>query len=404
MFKIIGNIFLYLDIFECDAIKNSKILYITGKHVFFGYYDITPFSFDDTKILALATDSTLVSPKKAAIDIGYFESTDKNGWRFKRIGESLTWCWQQGCRLQWYHRSGVNGNDAVFYNTFINNNYVGMIQKLTGEIVTIIPIAIYDLSSCGRYGLSLNFSRLQRLRPGYGYSVLPDHTEHENIPVDDGVFHVDIEQGAFKKILSYQDIVKHIADKDVNEFDHYINHLSFNPSSNMFMFLYLLTNKKARKSFLFTCKPDGSGLRLINDSGKVSHYTWKDDNSLLVFCQEGRNTKMSYVLYDLKSEAGSRLAEDILCWDGHPTFLNDGVSLLSDTYPDYFGYQSLYIFDTERQDFKLSCKLFRSKKFSKEFRTDLHPRINKNNTLICVDDEYHGRKAMRLIEVLDVIA
>jgi hypothetical protein len=402
--RIFGFCYSNFNLFKNSLIIKSHILQLKNKHVFFGYYDVSPFSFDDKKILALVADPSSVSTKKSCVDIGYFEFLADKQWNFKKVGESRSWCWQQGCRLQWYPKLDKSKSNTIFYNTVINDRYVGIVQKLSGKIESTISMPIYDISNCGKYGLSLNFSRLQRLRPGYGYDVFPDITENEKIPLDDGIFYIDIGLNINRKILSYKDILKFIDLDCNNEFDHYINHLSFNPSATIFMFLYVIVSKSLRKTYLFTCKPDGSDLTLVNDTGKVSHYGWKNDNELLVFCCQSNLSKASFVLYDFLNKSNTTFASNVLVEDGHPSFLKDNKSIIVDTYPNLFGFQNLIIYNEKIKVFKFKCKLYSSKIFSGEFRTDLHPRINNKNTLICVDHEYNSFKAMRIIEVQNVIS
>ena len=38
---------------------------------------------------------------------------------------------------------------------------------------------VYSVANNGKFALTLDFSRLHRLRPGYGYSNLPDETRKE---------------------------------------------------------------------------------------------------------------------------------------------------------------------------------------------------------------------------------
>ena len=81
-------------------------------HVFFGYYDITPFSFDGKFILATQVSSkNSTDPSKTPLRIGYYSPTE-TPHQFYQINETETWCWQQGCRLQWFPKK----QNAVLFN------------------------------------------------------------------------------------------------------------------------------------------------------------------------------------------------------------------------------------------------------------------------------------------------
>lgn len=385
----------------------NKNLYVTclssdGMHVFFGYYDLSPFDRYDTKVLAHRAHHPLTSPDpKSCIDIGYYEmgNLEKNS-NFIKIGESAAWCWQQGSRLQWFPKN--HNEKTVFYNTVKANKYIGIIQDIDSrEIIREIPLPLYDISRCGNKGLSLNFSRLQRLRPGYGYTSLPDLTEKENIPENDGVFLFNFKTEENILLIAFDDLVS-IGKMPENWKDsqHYINHLCFNPSGTKFMFLHLLSKNNKRHSRLFICDTDGSNLQLINDSEAVSHYTWKDNNTLLCTIYSERSRELRYVNYDLKSGKNEKLAPAVLRKDGHPTFIWNNTTLLTDTYPNRFSQQSLITLDLKKNCIKKKVRFYRNRKFKSEVRTDLHPRVNAAESIVCIDDECNGFKAMKLLKIV----
>jgi hypothetical protein len=381
---------------------NVKCLSSEGKHVFFGYYDLSPFDRNDTKVLAHRTHHTLTSPDpKSCIDIGYYEVDSlKNNTNFIKIGESYAWCWQQGSRLQWFPKN--RNEKTVFYNTVKAFKYIGIIQDIDSrEIIREIPLPLYDISNCGNKGLSLNFSRLQRLRPGYGYTSSPDLTEKENIPKNDGVFLFDFKTGKKILLISFDEIVK-IGKMPENWIDcqHYINHLCFNPSGTKFMFLHLLSNNNKRHSRLFVCDTDGSNLKLLNDSEAISHYTWKDNHTLLCTIYLEQSRELRYVNYDLISGKSEKLAPAVLRKDGHPTYIWDHTVLLTDTYPNRFRQQFIITLDI-KTNYKKKARFYRHRKFKGEVRTDLHPRVNNSESLVCIDDELHGFKALKLLRLVN---
>ena len=391
--------FIAIPLFDMMNKKlDVKCLSSDGKHVFFSYYDLSPFDRKDTKVFAYRTHHPLTSPDpQSCIDIGYYEVDPlKNNTNFIIIGESYAWSWQQGSRLQWYPKN--RKEKTIFYNSVKANKYIGIIQDIDSrEIIKKIPSPLYDISDCGNKGLSLNFSRLQRLRPGYGYASLPDLTEKENIPKNDGVFLFDFKTEEETLLISFDEIVDiGKMPEEWRDFQHYINHLCFNPSGTKFMFFHLFSKNKKRRSRLFVCDTDGSNLKLINDSDVISHYTWKDDNTLLCTIFSAETRKLSYVNYDLKSGKGEKLAPTVLQKDGHPTFIWKNTTLLTDTYPNRFRQQSLITLDLKTKNTK-KVHFYRHKKFEGEVRTDLHPRVNNTESRVCIDDEFHGFKAMKLL-------
>ena len=376
----------------------GKVLRSGGSHVFFGYYDHTPFSDDGRRVLAVRTDHPLASPAPASrIDVGYFD-LEADEPSFLKVAESAAWCWQQGCRLSWFPTPRNLSN--IFFNTVDGNRYVGRVVSLeSGQVIAETSRALYDISRCGTYGLSLNFSRLQRLRPGYGYTSLPDTTGAFRIPPNDGVFLYDFASNQTNLILSYEALVDCVAPPTGSlEMDHYVNHLSFSPSGNRFLFLYLMANGKRRITRLLVCNRDGSDLRLLNRSGVVSHYAWNGDSKLLVFCTSEQLGRMCYQMFDLDDGSSTIVAPD-LRQDGHPSLVQGGGLMVTDTYPNRFRYQTLMLYDMKNECLLARFPLYRNDKFRGEWRTDLHPRMSADERLIAVDDEQDGFKAMRIFHV-----
>ena len=155
---------------------------IDKKNVFFGYYDLNPFN---KKNLILACVNSTNSQK---MEVGYFDLNSTNN-KFIKISETKTWCWQMGCRLQWY-----KGTDhLIFFNDFSNGRYISRIFNIeTNNDEKVLDSPLFCLSKGGEFGLSLNFSRLEKLRPGYGYSLIADSNIDIKEPQDDGLFLIDI--------------------------------------------------------------------------------------------------------------------------------------------------------------------------------------------------------------------
>lgn len=378
--------------------QGVRVINSENAHVFFGYYDICPFSSDNLMLLAHRTTHPLSSPMPGStVDIGFFNLNSTKP-EFTKVGKSKAWCWQQGSRLQWYPHSGIGRN--IFYNTVDDGKYVGIIQNIdTKEILKTTSVPLYEISSCGLKGLSLNFSRLQRLRPGYGYTSLPDETADTSIPQNDGVFLYDFSTDKAEHIIDFSRLLSFpYHEMDLAACENYINHLSFSPSGDKFMFLHLAVYKKRKISRLFVYNIKDAKLKLLNNYGKVSHYSWVNDNFLVVFCCLG-NGQMNYVKYDICTGGHETLAKDYLKEDGHPSFISGKDIMLTDTYPNLLGFQSLILFDMKMNKKTLSSKFIRSRKFQGEVRTDLHPRVDRTKQVICIDDEYNGFKAIKLIEV-----
>lgn len=383
--------------------QEDVVLGADGHHVFFGYYDVTPFSKDGKIVLACRTDLRLASPDPVRkIELGYYDLAETGEKKFNYFAESVAWCWQQGARLQWM--PGSNDEVVLFNNRTRSGQYEGVLFHVARrEVVNTIARPLYDISQDGKWGLSLDFSRLQRLRPGYGYDASADLTADDLVPSGACLELINIEQNRIDFTFSYAELLGFEPVPDMHGAEHYINHLSFSPSGHRFIFFHMWVSNGKRASRLLLVDRQSGGVTLLNNSGKCSHYAWNGDSELLVYCAPKKGESIGYHLYDLDKLAKSpeKVGPGVLVEDGHPSFLPGGERFLTDTYPNRFGRQTLMLFDRASNQLVWSRSLFRSSQYRGEVRCDLHPRLDVAATKVCVDDEFNGSRVMRIIK-LDV--
>ena len=270
----------------------------------------------------------------------------------------------------------------------------------SGKIRHTIHRPIYDLDKSGNWGLSLNFSRLQRLRPGYGYGNLPDQSEADYCPTNDGVWLVDIQNDQAQLLFSLAQLAAISPYESMIGAQHYINHLSFNPSGSDFLFFHLwLDQNNRRYSRLFTADAQGNRLTLLNNTGHVSHYTWLSDERLVVTTHVSPKRELRYVLYHHTDGFEGIIGNQHLTTDGHPTFIRDGRLMITDTYPDEFRDQKLLLFNPEQDNVKVIDRFYMPPEFTGEVRCDLHPRPSPSAKLLCVDVVAGGYRAMQLLDI-----
>ncbi len=347
-------------------------------HVFFGYYDVTPFSANNEYLLATKARLKNVAPSpNEELIVGYYDLKKENS--FIELGSTTTWCWQQGCRLSWYN------NEFVTYNKVVDGKNGAVIQNIkTKNIKRKLCMPIYDITPDGKWGLSLDFSRLQRLRPGYGYTTFPDESQGQKAPPDNGIWLVDIKNNNSRLLFSINDIAKISPRDSMKEAEHYFNLLSFSPDGKRLMFFHWWKKGDKRTSRLFIADREGENLRLLENETIVSHYTWKNDNELLI---TGIHPKegFHYWLYNINTGERSIIGENILMSDGHPTYFSNKKYMVTDTYPDQYGDQSILLYNIQSSNTTTLAAFYTPIKFLGEIRCDLHPRLNLNNELICVD-------------------
>ena len=79
----------------------------------------------------------------------------------------------------------------------------------------------------------------------------------------------------------------------------------------------------------------------------VSHYTWIDNDTVLAYLSM-QGDEDAYYQINTKNKKYKKVTHlnKITSGDGHPTLLEDG-SVVTDTYPDRFGFQQLFLYEPE---------------------------------------------------------
>ncbi len=373
----------------CKNVIKTKLkyeVYATNcKHTFFGYYDKTPFSADNNKILAIGTNhnDVLTLPKEAVI--GFFDKVTK---KFSQIDTSTTWCWQQGCRLMWFD------DHSVIYNKIVEGYYGSVVYSFEKKkIVRQYNFPIYDKTSDNRFALSLNFSRLHYFRPGYGYVNFLSEEDKAKIGECDGVFLCDLVNNVKTLIIPLKDIVEKDFDERMENAYHYINHLKFSPDNEHFIFYHIWNQENKRFTRAMLATLNGEIEKVFDNKTFLSHYDFKNKDELLIFT---KSTQNGYHLYNFQNDTVDIFSPD-LQEDGHPSFISDDL-VLTDTYPSRFLREQKLILANKKR-YEVIGKFYAPSKYKGEFRCDLHPRLSGDKKFIAIDMPFFdGRK----IVVLDL--
>ena len=372
--------------------------YSANRQTFFGYYDVSPFSDDNKRLLAMSGPIGNRPPRSNEfLEVGYFDYEVSD--EFHRVDETNTWCWQQGCRLRW---DPAAPNTQIMYNKLVGGHYGAVIQNIQSrEVVREFDFPIYDIDGLGRHALTLNFSRLGRLRPGYGYINLPDETADSIAPPNDGVWVADLQDGRKELLFSLHDLATTDPESTMRNGSHYLNHISISPDGERFICFHLWESGEIHRNRLVIGRLDGSDIKLVPTDGAYSHYTWTSPTELLLTVFYDRN-RSDYIRYDLKSDEVTPMHDALLCVDGHPTWSPDGKTLLTDTYPDKYGEQALINYTEQDGGYVLHrfrTPIHLSYRHGGEVRCDLHPRWDRTGRRICVDSASGGSRSLYVVEI-----
>lgn len=368
---------------------------------FFGYYDKSPWDATEQYMLCLRVKKTWddVSPKDVAdivlIDTSLSESDPK---RIRKLAESHSWNVQQGCMLQWL---GPDYKERIIYNDCREGRYCSIVLNvLTGE-ERIIEMPVYTVASDGTFALTLDFSRLYNLRPGYGYYNIPEKTKDVALPDATAIWYVDLFTGESKPLLTYVDFSSFMPRPEMMEEGsvHKVNHLMLNPDNQRFMVLYRWFNGHRKYTRLITCGVDGTNMYVLSDDDMVSHCFWQDNEHILAYENKSNDGPGYYLMKD-------KTQEYIHCWpelssDGHPSYSPDRKYVVTDTYPDRARISKIKIMEADSTKDKVYtvAKVFSPFRYDNDTRCDLHPRWNRRGNKICFDSVFEGKRGLYVADV-----
>lgn len=218
---------------------------------FFGYYDKSPWDATGRYMICMRAKDTWSEPDPSdTADILLIDTKNNNSIR--KLAITHTWNVQQGCMAQWL---GPDFKSYIIYNDLRDDKYSTVILNIqTGE-ERVLAMPIYTVSVDGKIALSLDFSRLHSLRPGYGYAALPETTEGISLPNTTAVWKIDLETGVATELLKYTDFANFQPRSEMLEEGsvHKVNHLMLSPNGKRFMVLYRWFCGHRKYTRLITC-------------------------------------------------------------------------------------------------------------------------------------------------------
>jgi hypothetical protein len=369
------------------------------KFHWFGYYD--KFEFDPTNryVLGMEVGFEHRSPTpKDSIAIGMVDLHDGDRWI--ELGRSSAWCWQQGCMLQWLPGS----QSEIMWNDRDGDHFCCHIMDVPSGKRRTIPHPVYAVSPDGNTGVSLDFSRLADVRPGYGYVGLRDPYFDELAPANSGIYRIDMKTGSQEMIVSLADVAAMGRKKPTMEgAKHKFNHLLFSPDGSRFIFLHRWTGPKGRETRMFTATPQGKDLRIVDDNGLTSHFIWRDPHHILALSNQRPHGVRFYVFEDGGKRSIEVVGDDAMTSDGHCSYLPNVEWILNDTYPQS-GLQHVYLYHVPTKR-KIFLGHFRAPaQYTGEWRCDTHPRHSRDGRMVVIDaPEASSGRQLHLIDIGGIV-
>ncbi len=282
------------------------------------------------------------------------------------------------------------------------------------------------------------------VRKGYGYEGVENKNKKKIIPENEGVYLVDFETGRKKLIISLGELAMYKPLDSMKKGNHWIDQPIFNPKGDRFCFLHRweIGNGLFHTRF-FTADINGKNLFMFPDSGFYSHFTWKNNKDILVWCSVSEkfgkirkgNKKSNFILekilpiyrklipryirkkilpanYYLITDQSSDIKKIKINYeDGHPSFTKDERYLITDTYPDAKHFRKLILYDFLKNKKINLGKFYTLPKGIKDsnwdnggLRCDLHPRWNFQGNKICFDSVHEGKRGVYVIDLKKIIS
>jgi hypothetical protein len=355
--------------------------------LFFGYYDKSPWSRSGS-LMAL---HGLTGNDRLKVQIRIF---DQAAQAVRNIAESRAWNWQQGSMTQW-----LSDSERIIFNDVSRGQLVSRIVDANGHEESIVPFPIQTVHPNGLEAIALNYKRLWKLRPEYGYSAEVSNFSADLPLNQDGLWQVDLRSGSGKLLVTIAQLMEFQSRSDMNPERTKVNHAIVSPSGKRFAFMHHWFHGKTKTSRLYSMDWNGDHLRLILDSGMVSHYHWLDDERIVLY---GNTPERQETYFHLNALDGSFevIPNAELCsyGDGHPTYSPNQEWILSDCYPDRQFYQHLLLYRVQTQSLTEVGRFLHSPTFFGGSRCDLHPRFSPDGKRISFDSVFKGFRGSYIVE------
>lgn len=372
-------------------------------HHYFGYYDKFPWDATGRYMLALAPQFIDRQPvAEDTVSIGMVDLQHRGSWT--PLTETYAWNWQQGTMLHWL---STQPDRQIIYNDRQKNMFVSIIRDVfTGETQTL-PRPVYALRPDGKEAVSVNFSRIARTRPGYGYEGVPDPGLGDPHPDNDGIWAMSLETGTHELIITLaQAAAMRPLPSMEGATEHWFNHLQYNSNGSRCLFLHRwgLGNGIRWGTRMLTANPDGTDIRIIADDGMTSHFDWRDSDYILAWATQRRYSGDHYYLFDALTGSSTPVGRDVLDCDGHCSFSPDRRWILTDSYPDGTHHRTLMLFDPLTERRVDIGRFYSPPEITGPFRCDLHPRWSRNGKQVCIDSVHEGMRQVYVGDVQHIVA
>ncbi len=402
----------------------------------FGYYNYCPLDASEEKLLCHRWHSDGDErnfEQYDTIDVGWF-SLDDGVWH--PIATTHAVNWQQGAMSQWIN---IDGKARIIFNDAEDGRYIARIYNLDGTLYKTLPMAIYGINEKSAFSITMNFERAYWCR-AYHYEYIRNQDLNRQVTDVDGIYKMDLNTGKTEKIIDIETIINTDYKEEFKDAKHWVEHIMLDPSGTKFAFYHRFDTGSGFRTRCFIADVSGNILCCLKkwETTSWSHLGWIDEESFVIFGVKrkalgnaysavtmksgafGRflrkcyrkffakhvsaqvHNKVAasshYEIYNIKGEYKGCYEKDLLVNDGHPSFVDGGRRMLTDTYADANRNRNLLIYDTEKD------KLYQTASFYSPinecgYRSDLHPRFGRTKDYVIVDTAHTGKHKIMVLKI-----
>lgn len=371
--------------------KVTKINY-HDRESFFGYYDKSPIGEDNRYIIfqSSPTSTKMLPDDNFPIELVLYDIVENI---YTIIDKISAYNWQQGSKLMW-----LDEHSFIFNNFDTQKReYISKIYDITTKKLRVIDSPIYDCFE-DQYALSVNFDRLQALRPDYGYRNKKDINIEWDDNTNDGIYHIDFQENQKRLLVSIESVITLHEKETMIGAKHKLNHLMISPDGSKFMFLHRWFIGERKFDSLIISDSDGINLKCLSDDDMVSHCFWYGNDKIFGYLRD-KDLGDKYFMIDIETGQKEIIGEGIIdgFGDGHPHIY--GNKIVFDTYPNKSRMKELYVFDIESKKLDKVGEFFESFDFYGETRCDLHPRFSFDGKKVFFDSVHEGKRHLYMLDL-----
>jgi hypothetical protein len=381
------------------TIASIAALTAPPKHHFVGYYGITPWNGSQSRLFCLEADfgDRLVrAGDRASICL-----IDPANRSLTRVAQTSAWNLQQGAMLHWLPSAA---DRELIFNDRIDGRLVSVIFDIESGKRRVIDRPIAALSHDSRVAIGVNFDRLRAIRPVTGYAGGDAKEPLVNRPTDDGLFAIDMISGKSRLLVSVDACARLLAPPEqLDDQALWLEHPMFSRDGARVFFIARGFDPATKQivSVPLIIASDGTRLRPLMPTwvaDGASHFDWMDDRRVVITRRD--EGKWRHLLIDTDGiEPMKPLAPDVLTRDGHCTFSSDGRWMITDTYPDSHRRQHLFVMDVKTGKAARLASFYSPPEYRGDWRSDLHPRWDRDSRRVCIDSTHEGIRQVYVIEL-----